>query len=123
MSIKIGNTTVIDNNRHLILDKISTLSIDVTQGAAGTSTIISFTNTVNRSAEVTIQIVQGSTYEIVKALIISSGTDVYIEEYGRIGNPTNVTISGTVAANVVTISITSTTTAASIKGIAFLIDV
>jgi hypothetical protein len=123
MAIKIGNTTVIDNNRHVILDKVSTYSVDITQSSPGTTSIFAFINTTTRSAEATIQITQGSTYEIVKFLIISSGTDVYLEEYGRVGNPTNVVISTSVTVNVVTVYITSTTTLSSIKGLVFFIEV
>lgn len=96
--------------------------IDVTQTSAGQSTLLTFAVSQYESGELIVNIVQGSNFEVVKMLFVTNGTDVYTEEYGRIGSPTNVTISANLASGSVTISATSTTTLAKIKGTYTLIE-
>lgn len=96
--------------------------IDVTQTSAGQSTLFSFSTTQYEAGELLVKIVQGSNFEVVKMLFVTNGTDVYTEEYGRIGSPTNVTIAAYLSAGVVTVSATSTTTLAKIKGTYTLIE-
>lgn len=96
--------------------------VDVTQTSAGQSTLLSFAVSQYEAGELLVKIVQGSNFEVVKMLFVTNGTDVYTEEYGRIGSPTNVTISANLASGTVTISATSTTTLAKIKGTYTLIE-
>lgn len=96
--------------------------VDVTQTGAGTSTLLTFAVSQYEAGELLVKIVQGSNFEVVKMLFVTNGTDVYTEEYGRIGSPTNVTISANLASGSVTISATSTTTLAKIKGTYTLIE-
>lgn len=96
--------------------------VDVTQTSAGQSTLLTFAVSQYEAGELLVKIVQGSNFEVVKMLFVTNGTDVYIEEYGRIGSPTNVTLSANLASGSVTISATSTTTLAKINGTYTLIE-
>lgn len=122
MAIKINNANVIVDTGAFIFGSVGSNATSVTQGAPGTSNIFTFYNTSSRTLEATIQITQGANYETVKFIVISEGANAYIEEYARVGSPTNVTISVTVVANLVTVKVTSTTTLADIKGYGFLIN-
>lgn len=126
MAIKIAGTTVIDNSRvatlaGIIVGPSSRVAIDVA-AATGTSTVLTFSTGSYRSAEVSLQILQGVNYEITKFLVASNGTDVYLEEYGKIGPPTDVVLSASVATNIVTVTATATLSA-SYRGHATLITV
>lgn len=128
MAIKVNGITVIDNNRIAYVmgvDSINTTlsAINLTQVAPGVSAILQFPTALYTSAEVTLQIKQGSAFEITKFMVISDGTDVYLEEYGKIGVATNVVIGATVGGGYVTITGTSTTTLAVFKGHLTLIKV
>ena len=103
-------------NGNIVTGPVTKSTCNVTQGAPGTSTIFTYSTASFLSAEIIVQIKQGGNVEIVKALVISNGADVYFEEYGRIGIPTNVTLAASFATATVTISATSTTTLAVIKG-------
>lgn len=96
--------------------------VDVTQTSAGQSTLLTFAVSQYEAGELLVKIVQGANFEVVKMLFVTNGTDVYTEEYGRIGSPTNVILSANLASGSVTISATSTTTLAKIKGTYTLIE-
>lgn len=127
MAIKIAGTTVIDNSRvatlaGIIVGPSSRVSIDI--AATLSASILTFATGTYTSAEVSLQIKQGANYEITKFLVASNGTDVYLEEYGKIGPPTNVVLSAVVTGGTtVTVTATATGTAASYKGHATLITV
>lgn len=129
MAIKVNGITVIDNNRIAYVmgvDSINTTlsAINIDQGITpGTSALLQFPTALYTSAEVTLQIKQGSAFEITKFMVISNGTDVYLEEYGKIGVATNVVIDAVVVTGVVTIRGTSTSTPAVFKGHLTLIKV
>jgi hypothetical protein len=126
MALKISNVTVVNDSKVGILEGINisssgvtiatTIPITITQGAIGDSTLFTFATGTYKSAEVTLQIIQGSNYEITKFMVISNGSGLYLEEYGRIGVSATVTISASVATNIVTVKATSTGTAATLKG-------
>lgn len=128
MAIKVNGITVIDNNRIAYVmgvDSINTTlsAINLTQVAAGVSSILQFPTALYTSAEVTLQIKQGSAFEITKFMVISDGTDAYLEEYGKIGVATNVVIGASVGGGYVTITGTSEMTPAVFKGHLTLIKV
>lgn len=97
--------------------------INVTQSVAGQSTILTFASATYRSGEIVVHITQGSNYEVVKVLFVTNGTDVFTEEYGRIGAPTNVSISASISSGTVSIAISSSTTLASVRGTYTLIGI
>ena len=96
--------------------------IDVVQPGVGTSELLTFNTSEYKSGELLVNIVQGAKFEVVKMLFVTDGTDVYAEEYGRIGSASNVVLSANLVSGAVTISATSTTTLAKIKGTYTLIE-
>lgn len=95
--------------------------IYVAQASAGTSTLLTFPWQDYTGGEILISAFQNNKQEIVKLLVVTDGTDVYLTEYARTGGAGNATpISYAASFNattaVVTISATSTGSAARFRG-------